>query len=46
MKEWGQVREVCGKLGSDPPQTPGKLGAIPWPLLLEAELGGNFELPG
>lgn len=45
MKEWGQTSgEICGKFGPDPPQTLGKAGAIPWPLLLEDELGGNFEL--
>lgn len=43
MEEWGQTREVCVKLGSDPPQTP---GAIAWPLLLEAEFRGRSELPG
>lgn len=30
-------------LGSEPP--PGKLGAIIWPLLVKAELGGKFGFP-
>lgn len=45
MKERGQMREVCVALGSEPPPALGKLGAIIWLLLLEAEFGGKFGFP-